>query len=277
MEPIKLLTEYFDIPQEWALVYYYLWQQGSGPIGEFYKPTGFTRQKVYTLLDKLVKNRFVSVVEYSNKGNVYKCILPEDLVNIQLHKLELRIEEKREEKENFLNQISKYSPEQGPNQSIYKQLQVDIISGDDSGELLSSLIDETLYSFKLAIHDVGMGLMSQIQPAVMRVFERSSTTVTMLLSKKNFSEGMKERMFAGQFFPAKLVKEWINTGRLNIRLSEETFQNYLLFDNINAIILFPSDHKITFSLKASVDDLSRHFLNQFENLWKKGEEFIKIK
>ena len=136
------------------------------------------------------------------------------------------------------------------------------------GELLSSLIDETLYSFKLAIRDVGMGLMSKIQPAVLRAFERKSTHVSMLLSKRNFMERMKGNMFTGN-----TVENWVASKRLTIRLSEEINENFLLFDNINVILLFPSENKINFCLKASVDDLSRHFLSQFERLWKYSDEF----
>ncbi|OLS23343.1 MAG: hypothetical protein HeimC3_25070 [Candidatus Heimdallarchaeota archaeon LC_3] len=273
MEPIEILKNYFDIPEEWALVYYQLWQQGPSPIGEFYKKTGFTRQKVYTLLDKLVKDKFVSVVQFSNKGNIYKCVLPDDLVSSFIHQQELRLEGKRDEKEKFLKEIFQFSPENNKEISIYKHLQIDIISGDNAGELLSSLIDETLYSFKLAIHDVGMGLMSKIQPAVLRAFERKTTNVSMLLSKNSFVGRMREKMFTGQFFPQNTVHHWVTSNRLKIKLSEEMHQNFLLFDNINAVLIFPSENKINFCLKASVDDLSRHFLSQFDRLWKNSDEF----
>ena len=242
--PTELISEFFDIPESWAIVYYQLLKSGSGTIGQVIL-TGkvdLNRQQVYNILDKLVAMDLVTIISQSKRGNVYMANTPED-----------------------------DSP------SIQEMsFQGQVIPKDMLADTFNDLIDQTIRTFKIAVKDFSMGMMRHIQPAIQKAFERESTVVHLLFEKTNLSEKFKARLTDGSFFKNELVQNWLQSGRLKIRFTEHLNQNFFLFDDVIFLLVFSSIEEIDFSFITRVDTISHRFKTKFDKYFAEGEKFTFI-
>ena len=211
MNPINRIEDFFGIPESWAKVYFYLLQNGSGTIGSFQKQLNINRQQVYNILDHLVAEGFVVITSNSKRGNIYQANLPTTVVNNYIHKLEVFLQKKVEDKDIFLtellhNMLQKNSPNLDDH-----SFQGKIIARDEIAYKLTELINDTIHNFKVAVKDFNMGLMYHIHPAIKQALERKTTTVKLLLDSSFIDKNLQKRFFNNSWFPESSVEEWLES------------------------------------------------------------------
>ena len=230
MNPIDRIENFFGIPESWAKVYFYLLQNGSGTIGSFQKQLNINRQQIYNILDYLVAEGFVVITSNSKRGNIYKANMPNEVVNTYIHKLEVYLQKKREDKDAFLDELFQIMLQENSPSLYDHSFQGKIISRDEIAYKLNELINDTIHNFKVAIKDFNMGLMYHIHPAIKQALERTTTTVKLLLDNSFMNKDLNKRFFNNSWFPESSVQEWLESERLQIRTTNLITQNYIKYE-----------------------------------------------
>ena len=273
--PTELISEFFDIPESWAIVYYQLLKSGSGTIGQVIL-TGkvdLNRQQVYNILDKLVAMDLVTIISQSKRGNVYMANTPETATKTYLHKLDISLTKKKEKQDQFITDINHFLTLDDSPSIQEMSFQGQVIPKDMLADTFTDLIDQTIRTFKIAVKDFSMGMMRHIQPAIQKAFERESTVVHLLFEKTNLSETFKSRLTDGSFFKNELVQNWLQSGRLKIRFTKHLNQNFFLFDDVIFLLVFSSIEEIDFSFITRVDTITHRFKTKFDKYFAEGDKF----
>ena len=272
--PSEMIADYFEIPVSWAKVYYQLLKAGSGTIGQVISPPelDINRQQVYNILDKLLALDLVTIISQSKRGNVYMANSLETVTKNYIHKLENSLLKKQENQSNFVSELTKLLKlEDSP--SIHDtSFQGQIIPKDNLAETITELIDQTIRTFKIAIKDVSMGIMQNIQPAVKKALDRESTVIHLLFDKKIRTEQIQKRFMDGSWFNTEQVMGWIKNGRLQIRFSDHLNQNFFLFDDIIFLLVFSGIEDVDFSFVTRVDQITHRFKHKYDSLFSAGEK-----
>jgi len=274
--PYELIADFFDIPESWAIVYYQLLKSGSGTIGQVILSgkVDLNRQQVYNILDKLVAMDLVTITSQSKRGNIYMANTPETASKTYIHKLDINLVKKKEKHIQFITEINHFLRLDDSPTAQEMSFQGQVIPKDMLAETFNELIDETIRTFKIAVKDFSMGLMNHIQPAIQKAFERESTTVHLLFEKTKISESMKNRFLNGSWFASDLIKNWLQNGRLKIRVTEHLNQNFFLFDDVIFLLVFSSTEEIDFSFITKVDTITHRFKTKFDTLFNEGEKLM---
>ncbi len=270
----ELISEFFDIPESWAVVYYQLLKSGSGTIGQVILAgkIDLNRQQVYNILDKLVAMDLVAIISQSKRGNVYMANTPETATQTFLHKLEINLTKKKEKQGQFITEINHFLTLDDSPSMAEMSFQGQVIPKDMLADTFTDLIDQTIRTFKIAVKDFSMGMMRHIQPAIQKAFERESTVVHLLFEKNEQTEQLKARFINGSFFNTELVKNWLQSGRLKIRFTKHLNQNFFLFDDVIFLLVFSSIEEIDFSFITRVDTITHRFKSKFDSYFAEGEK-----
>jgi sugar-specific transcriptional regulator TrmB len=149
--------------------------------------------------------------------------------------------------------------------------QGNIIPRETIAENLANLIQDTLHTFKIAVKDFHLNLMSHIHPAIKQALDRKTTTVQLLLDKVSFEPRMMNHMMDGTWFPKSEVVEWLRDERVQIKVASEVKQNLFLFDNTIFMLVFTGMEGIEFSFVTKVYEITNRFRQMFDRIWKDGE------
>lgn len=273
--PYELIADFFDIPESWAIVYYQLLKSGSGTIGQVILggKVDLNRQQVYNILDKLVAMDLVTITSQSKRGNIYMANTPETATKTYVHKLDINLTKKKEKQNQFITELNHYLRMDDSPSAQEMSFQGQVIPKDMLADTFNELIDETIRTFKIAVKDFSMGMMSHIQPAILKAFERESTSVQLLFEKTLQVEKLKSRLMNGSWFNSNSVQNWLQNGRLKIRFTQHLNQNFFLFDDVIFLLVFSSTEEIDFSFITKVDTITHRFKNKFDVLFNEGERF----
>lgn len=273
--PYELIADFFDIPESWAIVYYQLLKSGSGTIGQVILggKVDLNRQQVYNILDKLVAMDLVTITSQSKRGNIYMANTPETATKTYVHKLDINLTKKKEKQNQFITELNHYLRMDDSPSAQEMSFQGQVIPKDMLADTFNELIDETIRTFKIAVKDFSMGMMSHIQPAILKAFERESTSVQLLFEKTPQVEKLKSRLTNGSWFNSNSVQNWLQNGRLKIRFTQHLNQNFFLFDDVIFLLVFSSTEEIDFSFITKVDTITHRFKNKFDVLFNEGERF----
>ncbi len=274
-QPTELIAEFFDIPDTWALVYYQLLKSGSGTIGQVILSgkVDLNRQQVYNILDKLVAMDLVTIISQSKRGNVYMANTPETASKTYIHKLDINLTKKKEKQDQFITDINHFLTLDDSPSIQEMSFQGQVIPKDMLADTFTDLIDQTIRTFKIAVKDFSMGMMSHIQPAIKKAFERESTVIQLLFEQSEQAEKLKSRFLNGSWFKSELVQNWLQSGRLKIRFTSQLNQNFFLFDDVIFLLVFSSVQEIDFSFITRVDTITHRFKTKFDTLFAEGEKF----
>lgn len=273
--PYELIADFFDIPESWAIVYYQLLKSGSGTIGQVILSgkVDLNRQQVYNILDKLVAMDLVTITSQSKRGNIYMANTPETATKTFVHKLDINLTKKKEKQDQFIAEINNILHSDDSPTAHEMSFQGQVIPKDMLAETFNELIDETIRSFKIAVKDFSMGMMSHIQPAILKAFERESTSVQLLFEHSPKLDAIKSRLMNGSWFNSDSVRNWLQNGRLKIRFTQHLNQNFFLFDDVTFLLVFSSTEEIDFSFITKVDTITHRFKNKFDSLFSEGDQF----
>ena len=273
--PYELIADFFDIPESWAIVYYQLLKSGSGTIGQVILSgkVDLNRQQVYNILDKLIAMDLVTITSQSKRGNIYMANTPETASKTYIHKLDISLTKKKEKQDQFITEVNHFLRLDDSPSAQEMSFQGQVIPKDMLAETFNELIDQTIRTFKIAVKDFSMGMMSHIQPAIQKAFDRESTVIHLLFEKSNQFDKLKTRLTDGSWFNSDLVKTWFQSGRLKIRFTHQLNQNFFLFDDVIFLLVFSSIEEIDFSFITKVDTITHRFKNKFDSLFNEAEKF----
>lgn len=272
--PTEQIADFFDIPESWAIVYYQLLKSGSGTIGQVILngSVDLNRQQVYNILDKLVAMDLVAIISQSKRGNVYMANTPETASKNYVHKLDINLTKKKEKQDQFITEINHFLTLDDSPSIQEMSFQGQVIPKDMLADTFTDLIDQTIRTFKVAVKDYSMGMMSHLRPAIQKALERESTVIHLLFEKSNNSDKIQSRVVDGSWFKNEQVFNWLKSGRLKIKFTQQLNQNFFLFDDVIFLLVFSSIEEIDFSFITRVDTITHRFKAKFDQLFANGEK-----
>ncbi|OLS27055.1 MAG: hypothetical protein HeimC3_05220 [Candidatus Heimdallarchaeota archaeon LC_3] len=274
MEPLSLITDFFDIPKTWAQVYYQLLIHGPGTIGNFLENTNLSRQHTYNVLDKLVDEGFVIVISQSKRGNLYKSVPIEQLSKEYIHRLDVKLSKKNERIDLFISELNHLTNTHSNQLSKVSTFYGKILTPEKIENALKVLFEDTLSSFKLAIRDLNTDIMTKTRSTIFKIMNQNNIKVDILFQEEIYNKYISLKITDGSWFPTESIKDWLNDERLSIKLTKSVIQNYIIFDNVTLLLMFTNENQLEFASVTGIDDLTKRFLISFDNCWRRGKKLL---